>query len=282
MDGRVRPVLRHAALSGLSALQRLAGQTERGLAKPRVHFVYLHSVPPAEEGAFRTLLGELSRGHRFLSYGAAVDRVRNGPIDAPYVCLSFDDGFKDGLAAARIMDERGIRGCFFVCPAVVGERRPERAAAFCRERLKVPGSAPFLSWEDLEALRARGHEIGSHTRTHARLSGLGPSELEDELAGSREDLRRRLGEARHFAWPFGRFVHAAPHVPALAARAGYESCASAERGCHAVPATGAGGALCIRREHLVAAWPLSHCRYFLARSASRSSVFDNVWPREAS
>lgn len=279
MLARMRPAARHAALTTLAALQRLSGRDEPALARPRVHFIYLHSVPPHEEAAFRGLLAELARRHRFVSYSEAVRRARFGPIDAPYAALSFDDGFKDGLAAARIMAGFGATACFFVCPAILSETRPERRDAFCRERLKSP-AGPLLDWSDLETLKKAGHEIGSHTRTHARLSELDDSALEKELRGSREELCARLGEARHFAWPFGKFGDARPDVARLAARAGYESCASAQRGCHAKP-EGRSDGLVLRREHVVASWPVSHVRYFLARSAARASIADNRWPKEA-
>ena len=62
------------------------------------------------------------------------------------------------------------------------------------------------------------------------------------------------------------------------ARAGYASGASTERGCHVAPACLPSGVLCLRREHIDAAWPLSHSRYFLARSAARASCDAHLWP----
>lgn len=273
-----RSMLRHAALSALAAAGRRRDERERALGLPRVHLVYLHSVFEDEEDAFRALVRELARTHRLAGYGEAVARLREGPIGRPWLAFSFDDGYKNCLRAARVLEEFGATGCFFVCPAIVGERRAERVREFCRDRLRTP-PVEFLSWEDLERLKRAGHEIGSHTRTHARLALLDRTALEEELAGSKAELESRLGPVRHFAWPFGRFLDAHAGLAAAAVRAGYESCASAERGCH-VSRADAAGPLCLRREHLVAGWPIAHARYFLARSARRASPGTNRWPPE--
>jgi peptidoglycan/xylan/chitin deacetylase (PgdA/CDA1 family) len=53
---------------------------------------------------------------------------------------------------------------------------------------------PLLSWQEVEKLARKGVRVGAHARTHRPLAGLGPPELEDEVGGSLEDLRARLGD----------------------------------------------------------------------------------------
>ena len=49
-----------------------------------------------------------------------------------------------------------------------------------------------------------GHEIGSHTRQHVRIRGLGDTRATEELRGSREELESLLGRpVESFAFPFG-------------------------------------------------------------------------------
>jgi peptidoglycan/xylan/chitin deacetylase (PgdA/CDA1 family) len=61
-----------------------------------------------------------------------------------------------------------------------------------------------MDWTDLAALTERGWEIGSHTRTHPRLSQLGDSELARELVESREECTRALGlDCVTIAYPYG-------------------------------------------------------------------------------
>lgn len=116
--------------------------------------------------------------------------------------------------------------------------------------------------------------------THRRLSELDTEALEYELGVSREVLSGRFGVIRHFAWPFGRFFHLTQAATEIAFRVGYESCASAERGSHVSASGDSFSALCIRRDQIVAGWPLSHTRFFLARSSERASAESNSWPDE--
>src|SRR5207248_4743496 len=63
-----------------------------------------------------------------------------------------------------------------------------------------------------------GWEVGSHTATHPLLPDLDDAVLEDELAGSRATIERRLGSCETLAYPYGR---ADERTAAAAARAGY-------------------------------------------------------------
>ena len=269
-----RSVARSAALDALAVAGEVSGSTARALAKPRVQFMYLHHIFADEVAAFRDLLASLTKVMTPISYSDAVTRCIGGPIDRPYLAISFDDGFKNCLAASRVMDEFGIKGCFFVCPDVVSERDEARRVAFARERLHLPPIG-FMNWEDLDDLRSRGHEIGNHTVGHPRLA---------ELADPREPveqgmslLRLRYGDVRHFAWPYGSFNAITRTAVDAAFASGHASCASGVRGAHVAPAKD-GRSLCIRRDHVIAAWPLRQVRYLLARSAAKATAADNDFP----
>src|SRR5258707_138872 len=80
-------------------------------------------------------------------------------------------------------------------------------------------------------LATDAHEIGSHTLAHLHLRDVGWARAEEEIAGSRELLARYVGCVRHFAWPFGTFADITPDLVKLAFDCGFESCASAVRGC---------------------------------------------------
>ena len=258
-------------------LMKSTGKIRQALERPRVHFLYLHHVFEDEEAGFRRILEEIARGHTIIDYSEAVARVRQGRIDRPYVTFSFDDGLKSCLRAGEILNEYDARACFFVCPSMTEERDFGRIEMFCREQLDMPPTE-FLSWADMEQLVSWNHEIGSHTMSHRRLSDLDSEALEYELGRSREVLSARLGDIRHFAWPFGRFFHTKRIAADAVFRVGYESCASAERGAHVSASGDSFSTLCIRRDQIVAAWPLSHIRFFLARSSDRASAESNEWP----
>lgn len=273
---RGRELLRSAALTALGTVG-----VGDALRRPRVHVLNLHHVFPDEERPFRELLDALRRTHEFLGYSEAVRRIHAGPIDRPYLAVTFDDGLRTCLAAARVMSDLGVSACFFVCPPVIGLRDEARAAAFCRDRIGVT-PAEFLGWGEVEELLRLGHEVGGHTTTHANVRRLGPAELDDEIAGCRAALVARLGRAAgtHFAWPFGRFAHFSAAGARAVFDAGFGSCASGERGAHVVPSGPDPRRLCVRREHVIAAWPVAHTRAFLARGSRRASAADNAWPAE--
>jgi peptidoglycan/xylan/chitin deacetylase (PgdA/CDA1 family) len=273
----IRGLLRHYLLSVLASYYQAVGRVPQVLRRNRVQFLYLHHINDDEKDAFRNLLRTLAQEHCFISYTAATAMITDGNIDQPYITFSFDDGFKSCLQAAKIMEEFGAKACFFICPSIVGETNPIKISEFCSQRLRTTPSE-FLSWDDIGSLIEAGHEIGGHTLTHPNLASLSTSEVRTEVAESYEILRKRVGEIEHFAWPLGRFSHFSPIAAQIVNDTGYATCASAERGCH-IAAIGADiRELCIRRDHIIAHWPLEHILYFLAKSSLKSHVENNRWP----
>jgi FkbM family methyltransferase len=278
LDARpLRRAARHIALDVLATGSLVTG--DRGaLRTPRVQHLFLHHVFPDEEAPFVAHVEALSRDHTIISYSDAIERVWTGDIDAPYVALSFDDGLRSCVRAGELLSERGVSACFFVVGAMVGQNDPAVVGKFCRQRLSMPPT-DFLTWDDCEHLVELGHEIGSHTMTHARLADLDSQGLADEIDASHELLQRRLGSARHFAWPYGHYADAFPGVVERVRAAGFDSCAANERGAHASAADPA--TLCVRRDHLLARWPQRHVRWFLTRNSKRLGAEPSTFPASA-
>ena len=199
-----------------------------------IHFVYLHHVFSDEVVPFRELLGRLSRQATFISHSEAVRRITSGAIDRTYVSISFDDGLLSCLDAARIMEDFGAQGCFFVCPAAVDHCHDYVwITRWCHERLhKSP--VKVMSWDDLEDLQRRGHEIGNHTMNHPNLAETPIESRHQQIFVAREQLVRHLGEVagRHFAWPYGEARHIDHAATSAILAAGHTSCSSAVRGVH--------------------------------------------------
>ena len=199
-----------------------------------VHLVYLHHVFSDEVVPFRKLLSRLSRQATFISHSEAVRRITSGAIDRTYVSISFDDGLLSCLDAARIMEDFGAQGCFFVCPAAVDHSHDYVwISRWCHERLhKSP--VKVMSWDDLEDLQRRGHEIGNHTMNHPNLAETPIESRHQQIFVAREQLVRYLGEVagRHFAWPYGEARHIDHAATSAILAAGHTSCSSAVRGVH--------------------------------------------------
>lgn len=266
----------------MAAAYATRGLTRAGLRRNRVQFLVMHEVPRSEEERFLRLLERLRKAHRFISYSEAVDRIAAGAIDAPYLSLTFDDGFASCRRTAQVLHREGIRACFFLCPSIIGETSESRIRDFCRNRLNEERVRPFLSWRDVDAILADGHEIGGHTMTHANLAQCGGDQLPTEIGDCYRSLERAAGAVSHFCWPFGHFDHISPSAAQAVFDAGFRTCGSSERGCHVAALEGSLRELCLRRDYLLAGTPAWELEYFLARNAVRSSVEQNHWPFHAS
>jgi peptidoglycan/xylan/chitin deacetylase (PgdA/CDA1 family) len=98
-----------------------------------------------------------------------------------------------------------------------------RIAQALRERTEVPAADAAalrtMSWSLLREVARAGFTIGSHSRTHARLTQEAPQKVADETRGSRAVAERELGTpVEYFCYPGGGFN--APVIDAVAA-AGY-------------------------------------------------------------
>lgn len=268
---RVRAVARHLALDVLSVISRRKQQS--ALATNRVQNLYFHFLPESDTEQFLTLIRVLAENHVFIPYSEAMDRIREGDIDQPYLSISFDDGFESNIRAARLLADEGLSACFFVCPDMVGKNRQYLEEHFSGD---LGIEKRMMSWDEIRSLVDMGHEIGSHTLDHSVLADLPPVEAQRQIEESKRILDSEVGETRHFAWPRGRFFHFGDTLATTVFRAGYRTCTSAERGAHLD--TAAMDNFCVRRENCVADWPLRHTLYLLARSVTKGRTNQGQWP----
>ena len=140
-----------------------------------------------------------------------VVRAHERGTAAGLVGLTFDDGYTDFLEHAMpVLARHGMTATLYV---VAGRLGGENAW----------DSGPRLGLVDADQVRAvadAGHEVGSHTLTHARLAGADPAVLAEEVAGSRRVLEDVLqAEVAGFCYPWGSFDGAAT---AAVRKAGYD------------------------------------------------------------
>lgn len=266
---------REQALNWLSLIA-----DERYLSKPRIQFLYIHHLFTDEEQKLEALLLQLSKGHTFISYSQAVDKILSGTIDKPYIVFSSDDGFKNNLKAAEILNRYDAKACFFINPGIIGETDFNRIEKYCTETLRFP-PVGFLNWDDVTQLQKWGHEIGSHTMMHMNIAEAGVQEINDDMRQTFGVLNEKCGIAKHFAFPYGRFAHFSSVGRKAVFEAGFTSCATAERGCHINPeASLSNTELCIRRDHTVLGWDIRHIMYFLVNNSKKASINNNLYPAD--
>jgi peptidoglycan/xylan/chitin deacetylase (PgdA/CDA1 family) len=137
-------------------------------------------------------------GYRSLDLDEWRDAVRSRhPLAGRPVVLTFDDGHADFATEAWPLLERfGFSAIVFLVADRIGA-----TAAWEAMRGEEP---PLLGWEAISELAAKGIVFGSHSASHARLTGLDPVAATDELARSRAILSRGLGRpVDAIAYPHG-------------------------------------------------------------------------------
>ncbi|MGE5508610.1 MAG: polysaccharide deacetylase family protein [Chitinophagales bacterium] len=191
------------ALFGLASGFRLPGPpvvpvlTYHRVATPPRRRYPVPTVAPAEFA--REIDWLKSRGYRCVSPGylLAPGRVAGRPL-----VITFDDGWRDNLAAAAVLRQRGFSGVIFVVTGSIGRPLALTAA-------------------QLRALDREGFTIAAHTVTHPHLDRLSRPARLAELRQSRLQLQRLLGHrVDYFAYPYGS-TDLSPDSGRLIQEAGY-------------------------------------------------------------
>lgn len=275
----VRDIARKLILDSASLAYNLTGAIEKASKLPRLQLLYIHHIFKDEEVFLRKLIEKLLKHHHFISHSDAVNRILTGEIDKPYISVSSDDGLKNNLRAAAILSEYNINACFFICPSVIGETNYEKVKAFSADQLHLP-PVEFMDWGDVEKLQKQGHEIGGHTMSHVNIATCENPQLTDEIQQCYWEIKKQCGEVSHFAYPYGRYHHFTEKAKEIVFSSGFDSCASAERGCHISPAGTSikKEDLFLRRDHVILTWPIEHILFFMARNAQKAAVQNNYSP----
>jgi peptidoglycan/xylan/chitin deacetylase (PgdA/CDA1 family) len=115
-------------------------------------------------------------------------RMRN---DHPMVSFTFDDVPKSGVTTgAAMLEGYGARGTFYVSGGLTGIDTDAWEAC---------------TTKDIIGLHRRGHEIGCHTFSHARVPDLDDATLADEIGRNRRYFHALDPsiKAETFAYPYG-------------------------------------------------------------------------------
>ena len=128
-------------------------------------------------------------GFHVVSLAALTDAIEGKrTLPRPAVVITFDDGRVNQYAYAfPILKKLGFTATFFPFTHAIGR------------------NSRYFTWKHLEEMQAAGMTIGSHTSLHVKVTQIRqPKQWREEIEGSREVLRKRLGSAgEFFAYPWG-------------------------------------------------------------------------------
>ena len=162
-----------------------------------------HSIDPSGS-AISISKPEFRRHMRWLASSGppvvSLAELVTGPADTDAIALTFDDAFQNfGEVALPLLSEHGFSSTLFIVTGEVGGSNTWEAGP--------AGSfpvLPLLDWSGIARATEAGVALGSHGRTHRRLTALEPAELDSEVGGSLADFQRELGVSpAAFCYPYG-------------------------------------------------------------------------------
>lgn len=228
------------------AFKTLVGRAifKSGLGRPLVGnaavVVAFHRVQDTPNGHGLTTSVEMFERHcrffrrhfKVVPLRELVDRMERGAAVGGTLAITFDDGYRDNFDnAAPVLKRLGLPATFFVVSRWMGT---DVVPWWDREQ---GVRHPWMTWDQVRSLRARGFDVGAHTRTHVDLGRVSGAEARGEILGSRCDVEEQIGEpVELFAYPFGGRDNLTEENRQLVRAAGFRCCCSATGGINAAGA----------------------------------------------
>jgi peptidoglycan/xylan/chitin deacetylase (PgdA/CDA1 family) len=199
----------------------------------KIPILMYHQIdrPPARGTALRGLIvspqsfARQMRALRWLGFQALsmadLQPYLRGEKHGRVVGLTFDDGYQNNLQyALPVLQKHGFTAtCYGVSSMIGGTNRWDYG--------KV-AEKPLMTLGNWQRWRDAGMDIGSHTRTHPKLTKLSSDDARDQIANSRHELESALAcQVQHFCYPYGDY---APEHRDMVIAAGYLSATTTRRG----------------------------------------------------
>jgi peptidoglycan/xylan/chitin deacetylase (PgdA/CDA1 family) len=169
----------------------------------------------------------------------------------PLVFLTFDDGFRDVFEhALPVLRQQRCCSIVFLVSEFIGKTNEwqQRAGDI---------AVPMMDEAQARDWLAAGQEIGSHTRTHPRLTQLSADRAREEIVASKKSLEDRFGRAvDHFCYPYGDWNEA---IRDLVQEAGYRTA------CTTNPGVNLPGTSPFELKRFTARYPSRNLKALLAR-----------------
>tara|TARA_B100001063_G_C16757644_1_gene554096 strand:+ start:1611 stop:2423 length:813 start_codon:yes stop_codon:yes gene_type:complete len=171
----------------------------------------LHNI---EKKNFRLLennLKILKKNYNFIDPN--VLKKTNYPKGKNNLLITFDDGFKSNYIFAKtILKKLEIKGVFFIVTDLINSNNNIKKKLiiknlFPKKNLSNSSKYDSMSWNDLRKLEKMGHLIGSHTKSHLRLTDIKslPNLRNQIIAPINEFKKNKIKKPILFAYSFGDF-----------------------------------------------------------------------------
>jgi peptidoglycan/xylan/chitin deacetylase (PgdA/CDA1 family) len=221
------------------------------LQRKKVTIIVYHA-PSAQ--VFDTHLGFLKRIYNIVPLSAYVEARQKGDfskLPPKALIITLDDGHRSNYTLKDVLERHAIPVTIFLCSGLIGTRRRfwflhEETTAIVQqlktmpddERLAILRETSFeetkelderqaLSVSELRELKSKV-DFQSHTVFHPILTSCSSERAEAEIAKSRMDLQKMLGnEVYALAYPNGTYSE---RELRLAEKAGYKCALSLDRG----------------------------------------------------
>ena len=238
---RRRPPVRPAYVAARTYQRaRLARARRRPAAWSGVRILGYHRIADAQDSlavapaAFREQMRAVAEGGAEpIRLDRALELLR-APVTKRYVCVTFDDGYRDNLlAAAPVLEEFGIPATIYLPSRIVDGDLPFHWYA---------DPPPALSWDEVGELVDGGLiDVQSHTLTHPLLPQVDRTRSQDEIAGSKRAIEAHVPYSlTSICYPAGLY---GPREIEFAREAGYAAAVTTNPGVNA----GGGELLELRR-----------------------------------
>ena len=138
-------------------------------------------------------------GYRFVSIDQVSNILNGKEKGKPFVCLTFDDGYRDNYTVALPLLKRlEVPFAVYVTTGFVDNRLP---------MWWYPNEHLGLSREELVALSKEPLcTLGAHTISHPKLDEMARDEQLKEIAQSKRELEAMMGHpVIHFSYPHGAY-----------------------------------------------------------------------------
>lgn len=155
-----------------------------------------HTVDPAQAGTFAAQLRWYQKnGYRCRPFSQALTDLTR--TEGRCASVTFDDGDWSACAVAqKVLADEGVCAILYLTTDYILKGKTYQAK----------NVRPSATWDQLGRWLQAGHEIGSHTHSHADLTQCSPMQRAEELECTQEIIRRELGITPvHFAYPWGRY-----------------------------------------------------------------------------